>query len=143
MALSIHDQEILRRRVLALVDDDLLAEHREQPFGRHSPRLVEVLDFLRRNPDPECPRYLVLDDGEGFGIGVRSSERGAPPTPLDDERFATRGEAEHAIFLRRLRDYGALADPQAARGTFPPHRDGKAPQLGDVDPPEPEGGGAE
>jgi hypothetical protein len=109
MALSLHDQEILRRRVYALVDDDLLAEHREQPFGRHSPRLVEVLDFLRRNPDPELPRYLVLDDGEGFEIGVRSSERGAPPTPGDgEERFATRAEAEHAVFLRRLADYGAL-----------------------------------
>jgi hypothetical protein len=109
MALSLHDQEILRRRIYTLVDDDLLAEHREQPFGRHSPRLVEVLDFLRRNPDPELPRYLVLDDGEGFEIGVRSSERGAPPTPLpSEERFATRAEAEHAVFLRRLADYGAL-----------------------------------
>ena len=109
MALSIHDKEILRRRVYGLVDDELLAEHRARPFGPHSPRLIEVLDFLRRNPDPERPRYLVLDDGEGFGVGVRGSERGAPPTAVDDERFATRGEAEHAVFLRRLADYGALA----------------------------------
>ena len=110
MTLSIHDEEILRRRVYGLVDDELLAEHRERPFGPHSPRLIEVLDFLRRNPDPEQPRYLVLDDGEGFEVGVRSSERGAPPASLDgDERFATRGEAEHAVFLRRLADYGALA----------------------------------
>jgi hypothetical protein len=110
MALSIHDREILRRRVHGLVDDELLAEHRERPFGPHSPALIEVLDFLRRNPDPEMPRYLVLDDGEGFEVGVRASERGAPPTSAgDEERFATRGEAEHAVFLRRLADYGALA----------------------------------
>jgi hypothetical protein len=109
LTLSIHDEEILRRRVYGLVDDELLAEHRERPFGPHSPRLIEVLDFLRRNPDPEQPRYLVLDDGEGFEVGVRSSERGAPPSSLDDERFATREEAEHAVFLRRLADYGALA----------------------------------
>lgn len=109
MALSLHDEEILRRRVYGLVDDDILAEHREHPFGPHSPALTEVLDFLRRNPDPEMPRYLVLDDGEGFEIGVRSAERGAPPTPSDaEERFATRGEAEHAVFLRRLADYGAM-----------------------------------
>lgn len=107
MALSIHDQEILRRRVYGLVDDALVAEHRERPFGPHSPALIEVLDFLRRNPDPECPRYLVLDDGEGFEVGMRSAERGAPPTRLDDERFATRAEAEHAVFLHRLTDYGA------------------------------------
>jgi hypothetical protein len=109
VTLSLHDEEILRRRVRGLVDDELLAEHRERPFGPHSPRLIEVLDFLRRNPDPECPRYLVLDDGEGFEVGVRASERGAPPTAVDDdERFATRAEAEHAVFLRRLADYGAL-----------------------------------
>jgi hypothetical protein len=113
MALSIHDKEILRRRVYGLVDDELLAEHRERPFGPHSPRLIEVLDFLRRNPDPEQPRYLVLDDGEGFEVGMRASERGAPPTAVDDdERFATRAEAEHAVFLRRLADYGAFADSQ-------------------------------
>jgi hypothetical protein len=111
MSLSIHDMEILHRRVYGLVDDELLAEHREHPFGPHSPRLTEVLDFLRRNPDPEQPRYLVLDDGEGFEIGMRASERGAPPIKVDDdERFATRAEAEHAVFLRRLADYGALSD---------------------------------
>lgn len=109
MSLSIHDEEILRRRVRGLVDDALLAEHRERPFGPHSPRLIEVLDFLRRNPDPERPRYLVLDDGEGFEVGVRAAERGAPPTAVGDERFDNRAEAEHAVFLRRLADYGALA----------------------------------
>ena len=108
MALSIHDVEILRRRVYGLVDDELLAEHRERPFGPHSPRLIEVLDFLRRNPDPDQPRYLVLDDGEGFEVGVRASEHGAPPSAVGDERFASRGEAEHAVFLRRLADYGAM-----------------------------------
>lgn len=143
MALSLHDEEILRRRVYGLVDDGLLAEHRERPFGPHSPALIEVLDFLRRNPDPELPRYLVLDDGEGFEVGLRSSERGAPPTSAGEERFATRGEAEHSVFLRRLADYGALADSRAARGAFLPHSGSKAPRLGDSNPPEPDGGGAE
>jgi hypothetical protein len=131
MALSIHDKEILRRRVYGLVDDELLAEHRERPFGPHSPRLIEVLDFLRRNPDPEQPRYLVLDDGEGFEVGVRSSERGAPPTSVDDdERFKTRAEAEHAVFLRRLADYGAFADSQAGRGAFLSDSESNVPQGG-------------
>jgi hypothetical protein len=137
MALSIHDKEILRRRVYGLVDDELLAEHREHPFGTHSPRLTEVLDFLRRNPDPEQPRYLVLDDGEGFEVGVRAAERGAPPIKVDDDvRFKTRGEAEHAVFLRRLADYGAL------RVDFLPHSGSKVPQPAD-DLPYPDGGGAE
>jgi hypothetical protein len=108
VTLSLHDEEILRRRVYGLVDEELVAEHRARPFGPHSPALIEVLDFFRRSPDPGQPRYLVLDDGEGFEVGVRSAERGAPPTPLGEDRFATRGEAEHAVFLRRLTDYGAL-----------------------------------
>jgi hypothetical protein len=111
LSLSIHDREILRRRVYGLVDDELVAEHRERPFGPHSPQLIEVLDFLRRNPDPGQPRYLVLDVGEGFEVGMRASERGAPPIKVDDdERFETRAEAEHAVFLRRLADYGALTE---------------------------------
>jgi hypothetical protein len=144
MALSLHDEEILRRRVYGLVDDDLLAEHREHPFGPHSPTLIEVLDFLRRNPDPEMPRYLVLDDGQGFEVGLRSAERGAPPSSAGEERFATRAEAEHAVFLRRLADYGALADPPAGRGALVADIATSAPRpLGDSNPPEPDGGGAE
>jgi hypothetical protein len=129
VTLSLHDEEILRRRVCGLVDDELLAEHREHPFGPHSPALTEVLDFLRRNPDPELPRYLVLDDGEGFEIGLRAGRRGDPPTSLEGERLANRAEAEHAVFLRRLADYGAL------RGDLVAHRATKSPQ--------PDGGGAE
>jgi hypothetical protein len=137
MALSIHDTEILRRRVYGLVDDELLAEHRERPFGPHSPRLIEVLDFLRRNPDPELPRYLVLDDGEGFEVGVRAAERGAPPTPLEGgERLATRAEAEHAVFLRRLADYGALG------GELFSHTENNSPRPA-AETLYPEGGGAE
>jgi hypothetical protein len=133
MALSLHDEEILRRRVYGLVDDELLAEHGERPFGPHSPALTEVLDFLRRNPDPELPRYLVLDDGEGFEIGLRAERRGDPPTSLEGERLANRAEAEHVVFLRRLADYRAL------RGDLPSHSDGLAPHP----EPQPEGGGAE
>lgn len=123
MTLSVHDEEILRRRVRGLVDDELLAEHRARPFGPHSPALIEVLDFLRRNPDPELPRYLVLDDGSGAGllVGVRAARPGDSPRPLGGERLAARGEAEHAVFLRRLADYGALrGDSVADRATDAP-----------------------
>jgi hypothetical protein len=145
VTLSLHDEEILRRRVVGLVDDELVAEHRERPFGPHSPALTEVLDFLRRNPDPELPRYLVLDDGEGFEIGLRAADRGGPPASLGGERLASRAEAEHAVFLHRLADYGALRgdlvghrpskSPRAERGEFPSYSGGNAPQ--------PDGGGAE
>jgi len=108
MVLSLLDEQILERRVRALVDDALLNEHRERPFGPHSPRLVEVLDFLRRNPDPDRPRYLVLETPEGFGLAHRGRPPGAPPTTADGDRHPDRAAAEHAVFLRRLHDYGLL-----------------------------------
>jgi len=104
--LSIQDSHILTRRVRGLVDPTLVAEHRERPFGPHSPALIEVLDFLRRNPDPELPRYLLLDLGNEFGVGIRASQRGAEPARDGADAYLTRGEAEHAVLLRRLRDYG-------------------------------------
>ena len=106
MALSIQDSDILSRRVSLLVDGALLAEHRARPFGPHSPRLIEVLDYLRRNPDPERPRYVVLDMGSEFAIGIRAGRRGEEPLIDGADRYAVRAEAEHAVFLRRLRDYG-------------------------------------
>jgi hypothetical protein len=106
MGLTAHDREILHRRVRGLVDDALVAEHRADPFGPHSPALTEVLDFLRRGPDPDLPRYLVVDTGHGFALADRADRAGEPPVRLDDALFGTRAHAEHAVFLRRLNDYG-------------------------------------
>jgi hypothetical protein len=107
MQLSIQD-EAIRERLSGVVSPALVAEHRARPFGPHSPPLCEVLDFLRRNPALDLPRYVVLEDGDAFGVGVRPAERGAPVPPAGDASFATRAEAEHAVFLRRLTDYGLL-----------------------------------
>jgi hypothetical protein len=107
MELSIQDQAI-RERLSGMVTVELVAEHRARPFGPHSPPLGEVLDFVRRNPALDLPRYVVLQEGEVFGVGVRPAERGAAVPRAGGEAFATRGEAEHAVFLRRLADYGLL-----------------------------------
>jgi hypothetical protein len=109
MALSVLDHDILERRVRGLVDDALIAEHRQRPFGPHSPELIEVLDFLRRNPDPERPRYVVLATADAFAVGHRGRPPGAPATLDGDDRYPTREAAEHAVFLRRLNDYGIPA----------------------------------
>jgi hypothetical protein len=111
MTLDPSDQAILDRRIRVLVDEPLVAEHRADPLGavtRHSPPLIEVLHFLRRNADPELPRYLVLRSG--FPPHWRIARRGAtttdPVEPVDDTTYATREDVEHAVFLRRLADYG-------------------------------------
>ena len=105
-ALSAQDRAI-RDRLAARVTPELVAEHGAAPFGPHSPALQEVLDFLRRNPAPDLPRYVVLDLGGSFAVAARTA-RGLPPEPVDAERHADEAAAEHAVFLRRLADYGLL-----------------------------------
>jgi N,N-dimethylformamidase len=116
MSLSAADQHILERRVRPLVDAALINEHREHPLGPHSPRLTEVLHFLRRSPDPELRRYVVLRIGRPlqWAIGVRPVAHTGEPHLLDELRYATRAAAEHAVFLQRIYDYG-LAEPPPAQ----------------------------
>jgi hypothetical protein len=93
--------------VRGLVTPALVAEHRERPFGPHSPALVEVLQFLRRNVALNRPRYVTLRDGEPpvWRLGAVAG-RGHAFELLDETSFASREDAEHAVFLRRLADYG-------------------------------------
>lgn len=106
MALSASDQDILDRYVRALVTDDVIAENRANPYGPHSAALTEIHDFLRRNPDPDRPRYLVLVRDDGYVAAKRMLPKGTPPTVVDPTVHATRADVEHALFLRRLADYG-------------------------------------
>ena len=104
MRLTVQDAAV-RERLGGMIRPELVDEHRRAPFGPHSPALADVLAFLRRNPAPDLPRYLVLDEGGGFAIGVRPERRDAD-VHAGAERFATRAEAEHGVFLLRLADYG-------------------------------------
>jgi N,N-dimethylformamidase len=118
MSLSSADRQILDR-VRALVTRALIDEHCEHPFGPHSPQLTEVLHFLRRGPDPALPIYCVLCVGTPplWMIGVKPAAREGQPLACDAATHASRGDAEHAVFLRRLRDYG-LHEPSP--GSEPP-----------------------
>lgn len=106
MTLSIQDEWILETRVRSLVTAALMAEAAARPTGPYSRDLVEVMDFVRRNPDPDKPRYLIVRTAAGFAVGVRPPVRGGAPRLLDGPRHATRDAAEHAVLVHRLRDYG-------------------------------------
>lgn len=108
VALAPADRAILERRVRRLVDEALVDEHRATPIGSHSPALTEVLHFLRRNPDPDLPRYLLVRSGTPpvWRVARRRSPPGTPPVTVDAVEHRSRASAEHAVFLRRLADYG-------------------------------------
>jgi hypothetical protein len=120
MTLGPSDVAILDRRVRPLISTELIAEHREDPLAEHGhgAALTEVLHFLRRNPDPSRPRYLLLKSGAppNWQIAARGPHHDSPVLPVDDVRYPTRAAAEHAVFLRRLNDYG-LSDGRGREAT--------------------------
>ncbi|GAB2888218.1 hypothetical protein [Streptomyces mayteni] len=104
--LSIQDAEIVRTPVRALVTAELVERARARPAPPYDPDIAEVLDFVRRQPDPDLPRYLIVRLADGFAVGVRAATPGRPPDLVDPRRHPDRGAAEHAVLERRLRDHG-------------------------------------
>jgi len=53
--------EKLRERLRALITDELIAEHKENPLGfrgHHSPDLQFVLNYFRRSP--QAGKYIIV-----------------------------------------------------------------------------------
>ncbi|PZF85649.1 hypothetical protein [Jiangella anatolica] len=106
MALSIQDAEILRTRVRPLVTAELIDRARARPFPPYDADIAEVLDFVRRTPDPDLPRYAIVRLGDGFAVAVRAATPGRPPAVVGARRYPDRGAAEHAVLEHRLHDHG-------------------------------------
>jgi hypothetical protein len=97
------------RRMRALIDNDLIAEHRRAPRGPHSDRLARVLRYFRSQPIPG--KLIVIADipWRRYGIGVLTGVPGRAARPLD-ESYETYDDALHAIFLRRVEELKAATD---------------------------------
>ena len=106
--LSMNDAEILRVRIRPLVTPDLLARAAAHPNPPYDPDIAEVLDFVRRNPDPDQPRYAIVRLADGFAVAIRRQPPGTPPEIVQGGRYPDRDAAEHAVLLHRLTDYGVL-----------------------------------
>ncbi|WP_374976689.1 hypothetical protein ACEYYH_02335 [Microbacterium trichothecenolyticum] len=106
MTLSIQDREILANRIVPLVTAELMARLRADTAPPYEADIVEVLDFVRRNPDPDLPRYAIVRIEDGFEVVVRARTPGRPPEFVDGVRYPDRGAAEFAVLARRLKDYG-------------------------------------
>lgn len=101
----------LETQVRPRITPRLVEEHRADPFGRHGVDLEIVLRFLRRDLITTRPRYVIVAEEpyeSRYRIGENPRRPGAPIT-LTDESYATEEEAQHAVFLRRLRDLDELA----------------------------------
>ena len=99
--------EKLRERLRALITDELIAEHEENPLGfrgHHSPDLQFVLNYFRRSS--QAGKYIIVASmpWQEYRIGVLSGVRGVAPGVLEEPAFAIEEEATHGTFLARVRD---------------------------------------
>ncbi len=91
----------------------LIAEHRQHPRGAatqagqpaplHSPALKRLIDKLRMVPQAGKHTIVELEPWQKYAIGRLPGRRGGV-VEITDETYPTREAAEHAIFLKRLRD---------------------------------------
>jgi hypothetical protein len=90
---------------------ELIAEHRAHPRGaatqpgamppNHSPDLKRLIDRLRVVPQTGKHTIVEVKPWAEYAIGILPGRRGGA-VKITGERFQTREDAEHAIFLKRL-----------------------------------------
>ncbi|MCZ7662597.1 MAG: inner-membrane translocator [Thermoleophilia bacterium] len=104
------DGRILQDEVKPLVDAEIIEEHRRNPIGFHTDELERVLIYLRKHQLQQEGKLVIVctKPHKEWCIGVLSGVRGIPPTILRDQVFSSREEAEHGIFLKRIKDLGLV-----------------------------------
>jgi hypothetical protein len=96
-------KHIWRSNVAPLIRPEIVDEHRERPFGKHSAPLDVLLYFLRSDPLPKRPRLVgVVIKFEQEWAVAEVSRDGQPQIHVRAERYASPEEVEHTIFLERL-----------------------------------------
>ena len=99
--------------------DALIAEHRQHPRGAatqpgsppplHSRVLRMVVDKLRIVPQAGKHTIVETQPWKEYAIGILPGRRGGA-VKITKERYETREDAEHAIFIKRLRALCAQYD---------------------------------
>lgn len=107
------EQKMLKEKLQLLVTREIIEEHKLNPIGKHSDQLEKLLFYLRKYHPSVClnqqkGRYVIIctKPHQEWCIGELSDVRGVPPKLLTDESFTSRQEAEHDVFIRRLKDIG-------------------------------------
>ena len=96
-----------RKRTVALISDQVVAEHASNPAGPHSDDLQRVLRYFRRAPLRGKYVVVAVHPWQEYRIGMLTGVRGEAPAVLDDGPYGTEEEAMHAVFLRRVADLRA------------------------------------
>ena len=88
----------------ALIDDDVIEEHRRRPLGQHSEQLERLLVYFRRAGQVDKYAITMTKPFKEYRIVALSGQRGVAPRLVDDKIYTSENEAYHAVFLRRVQD---------------------------------------
>ena len=90
----------------------IIVEHRANPRGaaaqpgvkppNHSDGLKRLIDKLRMTPQAGKHTIVEIVPWQQYAIGILPGQRGGV-IKITKERYATREDAEHMIFLKRLK----------------------------------------
>ncbi|MGH8428852.1 MAG: ABC transporter permease subunit, partial [Solimonas sp.] len=94
----------LREELKKLVTNELIAEHQRTPGGRRSDALERVLTYFRRVAVADKYAIVAEKPFAAYRIVALSGQRGMPPRLVDDQVYASPEEAQHGVFLKRVRD---------------------------------------
>ncbi len=100
---------ILRHEIKPRITSEIIDEHRRQPIGKHSDQLERVLIYLRKNHLEMAGKYILVctKPHKEWRIAEIAGDHDQAPELLEHS-FSDRHEAEHALFVKRLRDNGLL-----------------------------------
>ena len=114
-AIDIHNKQIiysrrfnsrLRNYLKTLINDEVIAEHKANPVGKHSYELTRLLNYFRKAEVPD--KYAVAQIGplkdSQYKIFAFTGDPEKPPRVVDERVYSSKNEAYHAIFLLRVND---------------------------------------
>jgi hypothetical protein len=108
-----HCMQTTLRRLRAADLAGLIEIHRRNPFGPHPDELARVLNVFRAAETEGKYVIVRLPDETGWRLARVTGRRAEGSVAVEDVVYGSVEEAEHAVFVSRLRQSGLL-DPEAA-----------------------------
>lgn len=111
MAFCQVEDHVLETEIKPRITQDIIEEHRRRPIGKHSDALERVLVYLRKHHMTMAGKYILVctKPHEEWRIAQLGTQPDSPPELLEDT-FNDRFEAEHGLFVKRLRDNGLMPE---------------------------------
>ena len=109
-----HDRR--KKIIRGMITPDLIREHERNPRGNrnaHSRDLSEVLRYIRNIPTTGKIFIYAVKPFQEYRL-ARMGTPGGTTEMMSSEKYATEGEAAHAVFMARLRELD-LWDPKVAK----------------------------